>query len=37
MALYRSLMQQAGTASVSFSVSTTTSTLTYPGSLAARA
>jgi hypothetical protein len=37
MALYTSLMQQAGTASVSFSVSATASTLTYPGSLAARA
>lgn len=37
MALYTSLMQQAGTASVSFSVSATASTLTYPGSLTARA
>lgn len=37
MALYTSLMQQAGTSSVVFSVSATGSSLSYPGSLAARA
>lgn len=37
MALYTSLMQQAGTSSVVFSVSATGSSLSYPGALAARA
>lgn len=37
MALYTSLMQQASTSSVVFSVSATGSSLSYPGSLAARA
>lgn len=37
MALYTSLMQQSATSSVSFAVSATGSSLTYPGSLAARA
>jgi hypothetical protein len=37
MSLYTSLMQQAGTASVVFSVSATASSLTYPGSLSAAA
>jgi hypothetical protein len=37
MSLYTSLMQQAGTASVVFSVSGTASSLTYPGSLTAAA
>lgn len=37
MALYTSLIQQAGTSSVVFSVSATGSSLSYPGSLAARA
>lgn len=36
MSLYNSLMQQAGTSSVVFSVSATSSSLSYPGSLAAR-
>lgn len=37
MSLYTSLMQQAGTSSVVFSVSASGSTLSYPGSLATRA
>jgi len=37
ISLYTSLMQQAGSASVVFSVSATASSLTYPGSLAANA
>ncbi len=37
MALYTSLMQPSATSSVSFAVSATSSSLTYPGSLAARA
>lgn len=36
MSLYTSLMQQAGTASVVFSVSAASSALTYPGSLATK-
>lgn len=37
MSLYTSLMQQTGTTSVVFSVSATSSSLTYPGSLTANA
>ena len=37
MSLYTSLMQQTGATSVVFSVSATSSSLTYPGSLAANA
>jgi len=37
MSLYTSLMQQAGTASVVFSVSAASSALTYPGSLTTHA
>lgn len=37
MSLYTSMMQQAGAASVVFSVSATSSSLTFPGSLAANA
>lgn len=37
ISLYSSLMQQAGSASVVFSVSATSSSLSYPGSLAANA
>lgn len=37
MALYASMMQQTATTSVVFSVSATSSSLTYPGSLAANA
>ncbi|WP_457420899.1 hypothetical protein [Roseateles sp. P5_E7] len=37
MSLYTSLMQQAGTASVVFSVSAASSALTYPGSLTTKA
>lgn len=37
VSLYNSLVQQAGSASVVFSVSSTSSSLTYPGSLAVHA